>query len=270
MFHEVQRGDALYSLARDYSRAFHMDISWTAIRDANKTAVADGITPGELLRIPGLEDRTDAMFLSAHPDLRVSADKLVHVVAPGQTLSSIARHYADAEGLSLTWNSLYVANRDLIGGDPNVIRPGQELVIPGITTRGPWSSLRTMSDLDGQQIVTRTARVRHENGEIETIDISAFTADGSHAQRIGTSAAAAVDAAKAALAGADRRSSTYAVTQARDGAYWMVPLNGSEISDNLDHTDQTLSLAYRANDREVVALVDRTWTGTISARRYDQ
>jgi len=48
-----------------------------------------------------------------------------YIVKPGDTLSGIAASLGLPD-----WRGLYEANRDLIGGDPNFIRPGQVLVIP--------------------------------------------------------------------------------------------------------------------------------------------
>src|SRR6266536_814281 len=50
-----------------------------------------------------------------------------YVVRPGDTLSGIAARFAVRGG----WPALYAANRPLIGSDPNVIRPGTVLVLPG-------------------------------------------------------------------------------------------------------------------------------------------
>jgi LysM repeat protein len=50
-----------------------------------------------------------------------------YAVRPGDTLSGIAARFAVPGG----WPALYAANRPLIGSDPNVIRPGTVLVLPG-------------------------------------------------------------------------------------------------------------------------------------------
>ena len=50
-----------------------------------------------------------------------------YAVRPGDTLSGIAARFAVRGG----WLALYAANRPLIGSDPNVIRPGTVLVLPG-------------------------------------------------------------------------------------------------------------------------------------------
>src|SRR5204863_601657 len=50
-----------------------------------------------------------------------------YVVRPGDTLSGIAARLAVRGG----WPALYAANRPRIGPDPDVIRPGTVLVLPG-------------------------------------------------------------------------------------------------------------------------------------------
>jgi LysM repeat protein len=52
-----------------------------------------------------------------------------YVVQPGDTLSGIAARFAVRGG----WSALYAANRPLIGPDPEVIRLGTVLVLPGET-----------------------------------------------------------------------------------------------------------------------------------------
>jgi nucleoid-associated protein YgaU len=50
-----------------------------------------------------------------------------HVVAKGETLSHIAKkHYGKAG----KWPTIYEANKDVIGSNPDIIRTGMELVIP--------------------------------------------------------------------------------------------------------------------------------------------
>jgi nucleoid-associated protein YgaU len=49
------------------------------------------------------------------------------VVAPGDTLSQIAQK---AYGDPSKWDKIYQANKALIGPNPNLIKPGQKLVIP--------------------------------------------------------------------------------------------------------------------------------------------
>jgi nucleoid-associated protein YgaU len=52
-----------------------------------------------------------------------------HVVASGETLSGIAKKYYDDAG---KYMKIYEANKEVIGGDPSLIQPGMELVIPDL------------------------------------------------------------------------------------------------------------------------------------------
>ncbi|WP_207782221.1 LysM peptidoglycan-binding domain-containing protein [Phytoactinopolyspora limicola] len=61
------------------------------------------------------------------PELLGKEPRRRHTVAKGDTLSKIAaKFYGDAH----QWRSIYAANRDVIGPDPDVIRVGQKLTIP--------------------------------------------------------------------------------------------------------------------------------------------
>ena len=48
-----------------------------------------------------------------------------YTIKAGDTLSAIAKQYGT------DWRTLYEANKDVIGGNPNMIRPGQTLSLPG-------------------------------------------------------------------------------------------------------------------------------------------
>ena len=52
-----------------------------------------------------------------------------HVVVSGDTLSGIAKKYYDDAGKYMI---IYEANKEVIGGDPNLIQPGMELLIPDV------------------------------------------------------------------------------------------------------------------------------------------
>ena len=63
----------------------------------------------------------------------------VHVVVRGESLWAIASDAlapgaTDAE-VAAAWPVIYAANRAVIGDDPNLILPGQSLVIPDEATR---------------------------------------------------------------------------------------------------------------------------------------
>ncbi|MEU6511622.1 MULTISPECIES: transglycosylase family protein [unclassified Streptomyces] len=53
-----------------------------------------------------------------------------YTVVEGDTLSGVARQAAVTGG----WQRLYEANRNIIGADPDMIRPGQRLALPSSTS----------------------------------------------------------------------------------------------------------------------------------------
>jgi LysM repeat protein len=99
----VQRGDTLWSIARRY------DTTVQAIALLNNIANPSLIYVGQRLRIPGEAEEP------------VPPVTRIHIVQPGETLSSIARHYGT------TYWAIAMANHLV---NPNVIYVGQRLVIP--------------------------------------------------------------------------------------------------------------------------------------------
>lgn len=61
-------------------------------------------------------------------DIQVADESVYarHTVASGESLSKIAKHYY---GNAMKYNAIFDANRNLLS-NPDVIHPGQELVIP--------------------------------------------------------------------------------------------------------------------------------------------
>jgi LysM repeat protein len=70
--------------------------------------------------------RTEAQTTSSVP----TTDTATYVVQAGDTLSGIAAALGTRGG----WPALYVANRNTIGVDPDLLRPGTSLTLPGRTT----------------------------------------------------------------------------------------------------------------------------------------
>jgi nucleoid-associated protein YgaU len=56
-----------------------------------------------------------------------------HTVVRGDSLSRIAKA---VYGNASKWRVIYEANRDTIGSNPDLIQPGQVLVIPNIDAEG--------------------------------------------------------------------------------------------------------------------------------------
>lgn len=76
----------------------------------------------------------------AATDGPASATPAVVTVRAGDTLWGIASESlpadADAQEVARAWPRWYAANRDLIGPDPDLIRPGQRLVSPAVGAGG--------------------------------------------------------------------------------------------------------------------------------------
>jgi LysM repeat protein len=106
----VRPGDTLSGIAA----RFAVRGGWPALYAANRPLIGldpDLIHPGTVLVLPGQKE------------------PVRYTVAAGDTLSGIAAALAVRGG----WPALYAANRRIIGPDPNVIRPGIVLAIPGPT-----------------------------------------------------------------------------------------------------------------------------------------
>ena len=123
----VQPGDSLFSIAQ---QAYGDGNQWQRIYDANKQVIGDDpnlIRPGEVLYIPELVPTPGSNY----------------TVQPGDSLFSIAQQ---AYGDGNQWQKIYDANKQVIGNDPNLIRPGEVLYIPPITPPQPKTCKVTVAN----------------------------------------------------------------------------------------------------------------------------
>jgi LysM repeat protein len=112
----VRPGDSLSSIAA--ARAVRG--GWQALYAANRRVIGpdpDVIHPGTVLVLPA------------------KVTPVSYTVRTGDSLSGIATEFAIPGG----WPTLYAGNRQVIGPDPNVIRPGTVLTLvrPAAPTRSP-------------------------------------------------------------------------------------------------------------------------------------
>jgi LysM repeat protein len=112
----VQSGDSLWDIARhnlgDGSR-------WGEIYRMNSDVIGqnpDLIHPGQTLRMP------DANSVAS------AAEGSKYIVQPGDNLWNIAKHHM---GGGQNWGELYRMNEGVIGANPRMIFPGQELTLDG-------------------------------------------------------------------------------------------------------------------------------------------
>jgi nucleoid-associated protein YgaU len=116
----VQPGDTLSAIAA----RFAVPGGWPALYAANRSVIGpdpDTIRPGTVLALPA------------------ETAPVRYAVTAGDTLSGIAAGLAIPGG----WAALYAANRNLIGPDPDTIRPGLVLTLPrpaAPATRSPGAT----------------------------------------------------------------------------------------------------------------------------------
>lgn len=86
-----------------------------------------------------------------------------HTVKKGDTLTALAQKLL---GDAKRWRELYDANKDLIGKNPNLIKPGQKLKLPGAAKpaeKAPAAGAPAATDWAAQQkAVTADARTKRE------------------------------------------------------------------------------------------------------------
>ena len=94
----VKKGNTLSGIANKYGT------TWQVLAEYNNIENPNLIYPGQEIRIPNGNVQT-------------------YTVQKGDTLSGIAAKYG------ITWQVLYEKNKDVIGNNPNLIKPGQVLII---------------------------------------------------------------------------------------------------------------------------------------------
>lgn len=111
----IRAGDCLWNIAKNQMGDA---LKWQDIFNANKDILGsnpDLIQPGTTINLPGQE---------------VAANQASnYVVKSGDSLWKISQ---DLLGDGSRWNELYQANASIIGENPRMIMPGQELSIPGM------------------------------------------------------------------------------------------------------------------------------------------
>ncbi len=105
--HTVSRGETLYGIANQYH------VSLGTLRSFNNLYGKRFIYPGQKIKIPGKNNKTDDKL---HTE---GKEKLVHIVQRGETLSEIAERYHVGLSKVRYWNNIY----------GRYIYPGQRIFI---------------------------------------------------------------------------------------------------------------------------------------------
>lgn len=114
----VQTGDTLFSIALKF------EVSPNEIVAANTLADPNSVYVGQELLIPGYQPAGSSSVSAGSGSTASAGAPAIHVVQNGEVLSVIAEIYG------ITVGELVATNRI---ADPNLVTPGTELVIPGLT-----------------------------------------------------------------------------------------------------------------------------------------
>jgi nucleoid-associated protein YgaU len=122
VYYVVRPGDTLSHIAL---AAYGNAGLWPAIYDSNLGTIANAnlIFPGQSIYIPPMQFSPQGVGPSATPIATGSQ----YTVVSGDNLSAIAER---AYGNGALWWVIYNANGQIVGANPNLIRPGQVLTIP--------------------------------------------------------------------------------------------------------------------------------------------
>lgn len=134
----VKSGDCLWDIAKE---KLGDGLKWQEIYDMNKDVLGsnpDLIMPGTKLQIPGMPGNNELASQVG--------EVTKYVVKPGDNLWNISK---DLMGGGEKWGQLYQMNHDVIGANPRLILPGQELSIP--SADGGASGVLANSGVDPSQ-----------------------------------------------------------------------------------------------------------------------
>ncbi len=115
---------------RTWTKSACVVLAWTILSITLVTAGMKGsIHPAQatMRTASSTEDVLTSTLTIAAPSVTASAPATRYVVQPGDTLSSIAARFAVRGG----WPALYTLNLQALGRNPNAIRPGTVLTVPG-------------------------------------------------------------------------------------------------------------------------------------------
>lgn len=123
---------AAFSAEGKDAGSYYRFVDWTFEKEKGKPSrlrvIRHGSDPGQaFIDAVSLWCGNNGFTLPTPPDPGDEPDETTYVVQRGDYLSKLAQRFYGNAGL---WHKIYDANRAVIGPNPNLIYPGQELVIP--------------------------------------------------------------------------------------------------------------------------------------------
>jgi len=137
--HIVQPGETLFGIAAQYG------VNVNVLAEVNALLDRDNLPVGKALLIPGVAAPSTAEgsgSSTAEPGSAATSTQevVIHVVQPNETLNSIALDYGVSAAEIAAANAI---------ANPNLLRVGQNLIIPGVTPRqvmerrGTWHTVQS-------------------------------------------------------------------------------------------------------------------------------
>jgi nucleoid-associated protein YgaU len=126
----VQAGETFSAIAQ---KLYGNENNWVFIAQANPDIDPKHLQPGQVIHLPDLERDGPPQ----KDDPKRTEGKKVHVVKPGESLSSIARQEFGDPGL---WTTIFNANREVLGINPDRLHVGMKLIIPDPPARKPTAN----------------------------------------------------------------------------------------------------------------------------------
>ena len=115
---------------RTWTKSACVVLAWTILSiTLVTTGIKGSVHPAQatMRTASSTEDVLTSTLTIAAPSVTASTPATTYVVQPGDTLSSIAARFAVRGG----WPALYTLNLRALGRNPNAIRPGTVLTVPG-------------------------------------------------------------------------------------------------------------------------------------------
>lgn len=127
--HTIVSGDTLGSLAKKY---LGKESRWPEIAQLNPNLDPTNLKIGQVVKLPATATHSSSSTYSSNPldppsEISMPSNAQSHTVREGDTFWTIAEQYY---GSGAHWQSIYRANRQVVGANPDRLSTGMKLIIP--------------------------------------------------------------------------------------------------------------------------------------------